>query len=60
MKEDTRKLVVTGKGRTYYVTIPRWMIEQLEWRKGQKVTLKLRGKRISIEDWEKQSVSRRS
>ena len=51
--KDTRKITVTGNGKTYYVTIPRWMIEELRWRKGQKVTLKLRGKRIFIGDWEK-------
>ena len=48
----TRKLTMTGK-YTYYVTIPREYIEILGWRKKQKVTLKLSGKKIIIEDWKK-------
>ena len=43
---------MTGK-YTYYVTIPREYIEILGWRKKQKVTLKLSGKKIIIEDWKK-------
>jgi len=53
MESDIRKLVVTGKGRTYYITIPRKMIKKLGWRKGQKVEIHLRGKRIWIKDWER-------
>lgn len=53
MKKEVRKLTVTGKGKTYYVTIPKWMIEKLKWRKGQKVELKLRGKTVSVQDWSK-------
>lgn len=45
-----RKLTITGKGKTYYVTLPRWMVEQLKWRKGKKVEIKLRGKGIVIGD----------
>ena len=48
----TRKLTMTGK-YTYYVTIPREYIEALGWRKKQKVTLKLSGKKIIVEDWKK-------
>lgn len=51
-KKITRKLTMTGK-YTYYVTIPREYIETLGWRKKQKVTLKLSGKKIIIEDWKK-------
>jgi len=51
-KKITRKLTMTGK-YTYYVTIPREYIEILGWRKKQKVTLKLSGKKIIIEDWKK-------
>jgi len=47
-----RKLTKTGK-YTYYVTIPREYIETLDWRKKQKVTLKLSGKKIIVEDWKK-------
>ena len=41
---------MTGK-YTYYVTIPREYIETLGWRRKQKVTLKLSGKKIIVEDW---------
>lgn len=47
---DVRKLTITGN-KTYYVTLPKWMIEKLKWRKGQKVEPKLRGKKVTIEDW---------
>jgi hypothetical protein len=47
-----RKLTKTGK-YTYYVTIPREYIESLDWRKKQKVVVRLSGKKIIIEDWKK-------
>ena len=53
MKKDVRKLTVTGKGKTYYVTIPKWMIEKLKWRKGQKVEVRLKGEKVVVLDWEK-------
>lgn len=52
MKEEVRKITVAG-GTTYYVTIPKWMIEKLKWRKGQRVEIKLKGNSISIADWKK-------
>ncbi len=51
-KKEIRKLTKTGK-YTYYVTIPREHIEVLGWRKKQKVTLRLSGKKIIIEDWKR-------
>ena len=51
-KKITRKLTMTGK-YTYYVTIPREYIEALGWRKKQKLTLKLSGKKIIVEDWKR-------
>lgn len=51
-KKISRKLTMTGK-YTYYVTIPREYIESLGWRKKQKLTLKLSGKKIIVEDWKK-------
>ena len=50
--EAVRKITKTGS-YTYYVTIPREYIAELGWRKKQKVTLKLSGKKVVIEDWEK-------
>ncbi len=54
-KEDgvVRKLTKTGK-YTYYVTIPREYIATLGWRKKQKVSVRLSGKKIIIEDWKTQ------
>ena len=47
----TRKLTRVGK-RSICVVIPAEIIDELGWRERQKVTLKLSGKKISIEDWE--------
>ena len=47
-----RKLTKTGD-YTYYATIPREYIEELGWRKKQKVVVKLEGKKVIIEDWKK-------
>lgn len=52
MKQEIRKITITG-GTTYYITIPKWMIEKLRWRKGQKVVVNLKGKKIEVEDWKK-------
>jgi len=52
MKQEVRKIAVTA-GTTYYVTIPKWMIEKLKWRKGQKVEVKLKGNKIVVGDWER-------
>jgi len=49
--QDIRKLNVTGNGKSYYFTIPRWMIEKLKWRKGQKVEIKLKGDKVVVGDW---------
>ena len=48
--DDVRKLTQTA-GTTYYVTLPRWMIKRLRWRKGEKKIVRLEGKKIVIEDW---------
>ena len=49
--EDVRKLTVTGRGTTYYITIPQSMIRQLKWKKGEKKTIRLEGDQIVIKDW---------
>jgi len=46
-----RKIATTGPGRTYYLTLPREMVRQLKWRKGEKKIISQEGKRIIIEDW---------
>ena len=47
----TRKLTVTGNGKTYYLTLPLEIIRELKWRKGEKKIVMLENKRIVIEDW---------
>jgi len=37
----------------YYISIPISVIRKLKWRERQKVVVKLRGKKITIEDWKK-------
>ncbi|MFC1703303.1 hypothetical protein ACFL1E_00775 [Candidatus Omnitrophota bacterium] len=46
-----RKLTVTGKGKTYYLTLPKDIIRNLKWKKGEKKVVRQEGKRIIIEDW---------
>lgn len=50
--EAVRKITKTGL-YTYYVTIPREYIVELGWRKKQKVSVKLSGKKVVIEDWKR-------
>ncbi len=45
-----RKINRTG-GYSYYVTIPKSHIEELGWRKRQKVVVTLEGDQIVIRDW---------
>lgn len=49
--EAIRKLTKTGN-YTYYVTIPKALIDELQWRERQKLTVRKVGKKIVIEDWE--------
>lgn len=51
-KPEVRKINTIGQGGTYYLTIPRWMVEKLRWRKGQKVEVMLDKGRLTIKDWE--------
>ncbi len=50
---DVRKVTTTGKTGTYYVTLPKAMVKELGWRKGQKVTVSRQKDGIVIQDWEK-------
>ena len=49
-QEDIRK--ITKIGDSYAITIPIALIREFGWRKGQKVVVTKRGKRILIKDWE--------
>jgi len=50
--KSIRKLTKLG-GKSIAVTIPIEIIRKLKWRERQKVVVKLRGKKITIEDWKK-------
>jgi antitoxin component of MazEF toxin-antitoxin module len=51
--KDVRKLTITGNGKTYYITLPLWMIKELKWKKRQKVSIELEGEKIILKDWKK-------
>ena len=50
--EPVRKITKTGK-YTYYVTIPKALIEELGWRERQKVVVERDGKTLVVRDWRK-------
>ena len=49
--QATRTITQNNTG-TYAVTLPVSITRELGWRKGQKVTLKRRGNKVIIEDWQ--------
>ncbi len=50
IKRYIRKL--TGMGDySLYITLPKPILKELRWRKGQKVTVRRSGSKIIIEDW---------
>jgi len=52
-QRNIRKLTRVGGGKSYGITIPISFIRKLKWREKQKLVVRLRGKKISIEDWVK-------
>jgi len=48
---NVRKIIKNGSSLS--VTLPIEMARKLKWREKQKVVVKLRGKKITIEDWKK-------
>ena len=50
--KNIRKITKLG-GSSLAITIPISIIRKLKWREKQKVVVKLRGKKITIEDWKK-------
>ena len=48
--KNIRKLTKLG-GSSLAVTIPVEILRKLRWKERQKVVVKLRGKKITIEDW---------
>lgn len=49
---NIRKLTRIGRG-SYGVILPIEFVRELKWRERQKIVVKLRGKKITIEDWKK-------
>ena len=50
-EKNTRKLLRLGK--SLGMTLPVAFLRKLKWRKKQKVTVRLSGKKLIIEDWKK-------
>jgi hypothetical protein len=50
--ESVRKLTKVG-GLSYCVTIPLDIIREFGWQERQKLVVKKRGKKLTIEDWKK-------
>lgn len=53
MEKNIRKIQQSGKRGSYRLTIPVEIMRELRWREHQKVVVRRRGKKITIEDWEK-------
>ncbi|MFH1655785.1 MAG: AbrB/MazE/SpoVT family DNA-binding domain-containing protein [Candidatus Omnitrophota bacterium] len=50
-KKDYRKIGVTGKTDSYFIIIPKDIIRDLAWRKGQRVVVEREEKTIIIKDF---------
>jgi bifunctional DNA-binding transcriptional regulator/antitoxin component of YhaV-PrlF toxin-antitoxin module len=51
MQKTIRKISTIGPGKTYYITLPRQMLRELKWRKGQKKIIFREGNKLIIVDW---------
>ena len=45
-----RKVTVTGEASSYYVTLPKRIVRNLDWRKGTIVHIRQRGRSIIIQN----------
>jgi len=52
-EKNIRKLTKTGRGASTSLTLPIEIVEKLGWKEHQKVVVRLSGKKIIIEDWQK-------
>ena len=50
MEKEVRKIVKNGRG-SYYINIPKEIMQELRWKERQKLTVRKVGKRLIIEDW---------
>lgn len=44
---------IYGHGNSLGITLPREILNELKWKKGQKLVVKKRGKAILVSDWVK-------
>ncbi len=51
LKKTSRKLIKTGAGYTYMLTLPKEWVKELGWRAKQKIELELKGDQIVIKDF---------
>lgn len=47
--KNVRKIFASGSSAA--LTLPKEIMDELKWRKGQKLVVKRRGEKIIIEDW---------
>ncbi len=52
LENQTVRTISQNNSGTYAVTLPIAIVRHLGWRKGQKIVVKRRGKKIIIEDWQ--------
>ncbi len=52
VEEQSTRTITQNSSGTYAVTLPIGDVRRLGWRKGQKIVVKRRGKKIIIEDWQ--------
>lgn len=46
----TRKIIQNGRG-SYYLNIPKEIMDELDWQERQKLTVTRNGKTLEIKDW---------
>jgi len=49
---NIRSLTKASGGKSYCITLPMEYIHKLKWRARQKLTVRLYGKKLIIEDWD--------
>lgn len=49
-EEYIRKVTTTGETGTYYVTLPKEIVRNLKWRKGQNVIVFQKGKKLIVKN----------
>lgn len=52
IKKFMHKLSKHGK-YSYYVILPKGIVDELNWRERQRLSIRRSGKKVIIEDWEK-------